>query len=137
MKTNVRFMLALENRNETIELPAKCTYCNKDLDTHPEYYKWTYKRIYPLKHWVVGEKLGTPMLVDQKINGVTQKGSVTVSAPYCDEHREGVKVFEKISNIVTFGSLAIAAIASGEFLEQGGPSGKTSLFMASSYLSVS
>lgn len=112
MKTNVIFHVPLENRNETIVLPAQCTYCGKDIDIQSDYYEWTYKSIYPLKHWVTGTKFGTPMLVDQKINGVTQKGSVTISAPYCDQHREGVKLFGTIITVGSFGMLAIAAIAS-------------------------
>jgi len=59
------------------------------------------------------------MLVDLKSNGITQKGSVNISAPYCDQHKEGVKLFGTVATIGSFGMLVIAAIASWKILGSG------------------
>lgn len=92
--------------HDTIDLPAPCTYCGKPAE--PPAFVWEQKNVYNLKHWAHGAKHGTMQLWDLMINGVKQKGDVTVRAPYCDQHAGGIKIFD----IVRAGSLIIMLIAS-------------------------
>jgi len=110
MKTNIVVEVPLSGRHETINLAAPCTYCGKQV-VAPGAHEWEHKSTYTLKHWARGPKSGTMNLFDLKINGKIQRGNVTVRAPYCAQHAEGVKLFTTIQNISLVVMLVAAVIA--------------------------
>lgn len=110
MKKNIVVELPLLRRRETINLAAPCTYCGKQLAA-PDAHEWKHKLTYSLKCWGRGQKLGNMQLWDLEINGKVQKANVTVRAPYCDQHAEGVGLFTTIQIISVAVMLVSAVIA--------------------------
>ena len=109
MKTNVAIEIPISN-GKHIKLPGPCTYCGEPAAEGGKK-KWTTP--YQLKHWGVSRKFGNMQLWDSKgADGVARKGQVTVHAPYCPEHLEGVKLFTMVLAIGTIG-VAIGGIILG------------------------
>jgi hypothetical protein len=108
MKKNIVVEVPITSR-KFINLPAPCTYCGKQI-VEPDTKEWKHTEFYNLKHWAPGRKFGDMQLWDITKNGTVQKGSVTVCAPYCVQHIEGVRIFTTIKIISIVGMLVAAII---------------------------
>lgn len=109
MKKNVVIEVPITSRKH-INLPAPCTYCGKQA---AEAGTKEWKIFYKLMHWGAGRKFGVIQLWETTdANGVAKKGNVTVHAPYCQEHLEGIRLFGTIKAISII-VLAVAGIVLG------------------------
>lgn len=109
MKRNVVIEVPVTTR-QSIKLPPPCTYCGKQID-EPRAKEWEHKVSYISKHWVKG-KWGWAFY-DMTNNGVSERQSVTICAPYCAQHVKGVKLFTvtNILSLILMFAVAISAIA--------------------------
>jgi len=110
MKKNFVVEVPLSAGHNTINLAAPCTYCGEQV-VAPGAQPWEHKETYTLKHWAHGQKSGTMQLWDLKIDGEVRKGNVTVCAPYCAQHTEGVELFTTVRIISVLVMLVAAVIA--------------------------
>lgn len=112
MKKNVVIEVPITSRKH-INLPAPCTYCGKQV---AEGGTKEWKEFYKLMHWGASRKLGVMQLWETKnADGVAKKGNVTVHAPYCEEHLEGIRLFGTIKAVSIIG-LSIAGLIWGVYI---------------------
>jgi hypothetical protein len=89
----------------TIVVPSPCACCGK-----PVVGTWSHDVSYSAKTWHRTRKFGQPILVDvTSFQGKPIKGTVTISVPYCEEHRSRPKIFARVA-IASAGLGALAGL---------------------------